>query len=29
MSELAIKRAEVGPSLWRINLVGFWTIVRK
>ena len=29
MNELAIKRAEVGPNLWRINLVGFWTIVRK
>jgi ABC-2 type transport system permease protein len=30
MNELAIERAEVGkPNLWRINLVGFWTIVRK
>lgn len=29
MSELAIKSAEVAVNLWRINLVGFWTIVRK
>ena len=30
MNELAIKRAQVEhPNLWRINLVGFWTIVRK
>jgi ABC-2 type transport system permease protein len=30
MNELAIERAEVGkPNLWRINLVGLWTIVRK
>jgi ABC-2 type transport system permease protein len=29
MNELAIKRAAVAPNLWRINLVGFWTIVRK
>ncbi|RPI60594.1 MAG: ABC transporter permease [Lysobacterales bacterium] len=30
MNELAIKRAElVQVNLWRINLVGLWTIVRK
>ena len=30
MNELAIKRAQVEHlNLWRINLVGFWTIVRK
>jgi ABC-2 type transport system permease protein len=30
MNELALKRAElVQANLWRINLVGFWTIVRK
>jgi ABC-2 type transport system permease protein len=29
MNEVALKRAEVGPNLWRVNLVGFWTIVRK
>ena len=29
MNELAIRRAAVAPNLWRINLVGFWTIVRK
>ncbi len=30
MSELAIKRTGVeSPNLWRINLVGLWTIVRK
>src|SRR5688572_22297992 len=29
MNELAIKGAAVAPNLWRINLVGFWTIVRK
>jgi ABC-2 type transport system permease protein len=30
MNELAIKRAQVEQlNLWRINLVGFWTIVRK
>ncbi len=30
MNELAIKRESVGNvSLWRINLVGLWTIVRK
>jgi ABC-2 type transport system permease protein len=29
MSELAIKREDLNVSLWRINLVGLWTIVRK
>lgn len=29
MNEVAIKRADVPANLWRINLVGFWTIVRK
>jgi ABC-2 type transport system permease protein len=29
MNEIAMKRSAVMPSLWRINLVGFWTIVRK
>ena len=30
MNELAIKRAEARDvNLWRVNLVGFWTIVRK
>ena len=30
MNEVAVDRATVGtPNLWRINLVGFWTIVRK
>jgi ABC-2 type transport system permease protein len=29
MNEVAIKRANIGPNLWRVNLVGFWTIVRK
>lgn len=29
MNEVAIKRADVNPNLWRINLVGLWTIVRK
>jgi ABC-2 type transport system permease protein len=29
MNELAIKTAAAAPNLWRINLVGFWTIVRK
>jgi len=29
MNELAIKGASAAPNLWRINLVGFWTIVRK
>ena len=30
MNELAIKRAQVEHlNLWRVNLVGFWTIVRK
>ncbi len=28
MNELALKRAElIQANLWRINLVGFWTIV--
>lgn len=29
MNELVIKTAAANPNLWRINLVGFWTIVRK
>jgi ABC-2 type transport system permease protein len=30
MNDLALKRATVTqPNLWRINLVGLWTIVRK
>ena len=30
MNEIAIKRAETRDvNLWRVNLVGFWTIVRK
>jgi ABC-2 type transport system permease protein len=30
MNEIAIKRAEARDvNLWRVNLVGFWTIVRK
>ena len=30
MNELAIERARApGMNLWRVNLVGFWTIVRK
>jgi ABC-2 type transport system permease protein len=30
MNEIAIKRSEAPDvNLWRINLVGFWTIVRK
>jgi ABC-2 type transport system permease protein len=29
MNEFAIGQTEVSPNLWRINLVGFWTIVRK
>ena len=30
MNEIAIKRSEARDvNLWRINLVGFWTIVRK
>jgi len=29
MSEIAVKRDQPPPNLWRINLVGLWTIVRK
>jgi ABC-2 type transport system permease protein len=29
MSEIAVKRDQAPPNLWRINLVGLWTIVRK
>jgi ABC-2 type transport system permease protein len=29
MSEIAVKSQPALPSLWRINLVGLWTIVRK
>jgi len=29
MNEIAVERTEHAPDLWRINLVGFWTIVRK
>jgi ABC-2 type transport system permease protein len=30
MNEIAIKRADTHDvNLWRVNLVGFWTIVRK
>jgi ABC-2 type transport system permease protein len=29
MNEIAMKRSVAMPNLWRINLVGFWTIVRK
>jgi len=29
MSEIAVRRDPVPPNLWRINLVGLWTIVRK
>ena len=27
MNQIAVERAEQAPDLWRINLVGFWTIV--
>jgi ABC-2 type transporter len=29
MNPIAVERTAPAPDLWRINLVGFWTIVRK